>query len=70
MVSAFRDVAHLGFVELYTPDFDKSLWFFTELSRNPADAPGASDRPLRVRTSSAAASAPASRSPATASVAT
>jgi catechol 2,3-dioxygenase len=25
------DIAHLGHVELLTPDFDKSKWFFTEL---------------------------------------
>ncbi|MEB2528707.1 VOC family protein [Kocuria rosea] len=25
------DVAHLGNVELYTPEFDKSLWFFRDL---------------------------------------
>jgi catechol 2,3-dioxygenase len=28
---AFGDVAHLGHVELLTPEFDKSRWFFTEL---------------------------------------
>ena len=25
------DVAHLGSVELLTPEFDKSLWFFRDL---------------------------------------
>lgn len=31
MNDAFPDVAHLGHVELFTPDFEKSLWFFTDL---------------------------------------
>jgi len=31
MNDAFHDVAHLGHVELLTPEFEKSLWFFTEL---------------------------------------
>ncbi|MFZ3454038.1 VOC family protein [Arthrobacter sp. 7Tela_A1] len=31
MAPGFRDIAHVGFVELYTPDFEGSLWFFTEL---------------------------------------
>jgi catechol 2,3-dioxygenase len=26
-----HDVAHLGYIELLTPDFDKSLWFFTDV---------------------------------------
>jgi len=25
------DVAHIGSVELFTPEFDKSLWFFRDL---------------------------------------
>ena len=25
------DIAHLGYVELFTPTFDESKWFFTEL---------------------------------------
>jgi catechol 2,3-dioxygenase-like lactoylglutathione lyase family enzyme len=31
MNDAFHDVAHLGHVELLTPEFEKSLWFFTDL---------------------------------------
>ena len=26
-----HDVAHLGYLELLTPEFDKSLWFFTDV---------------------------------------
>jgi catechol 2,3-dioxygenase len=26
-----HDVAHLGYIELLTPEFDKSLWFFTDV---------------------------------------
>ncbi|MPZ61883.1 MAG: catechol 2,3-dioxygenase [Propionibacteriales bacterium] len=29
--SAFRDVAHIGHIELLTPRFDQSLWFFSEI---------------------------------------
>src|SRR6476661_6843155 len=31
MNDAFHDVAHLGHVELLTPEFEKSLWFFRDL---------------------------------------
>ena len=26
-----HDVAHLAYLELLTPEFDKSVWFFTEV---------------------------------------
>ena len=26
-----HDVAHVGYIELLTPEFDKSLWFFTDV---------------------------------------
>ncbi|HEY5853866.1 MAG TPA: VOC family protein [Aldersonia sp.] len=29
--SARYEIAHLGYVELFTPEFEKSKWFFTEL---------------------------------------
>lgn len=31
MNEAFHDIAHVGYVELLTSEFDKSLWFFTDL---------------------------------------
>lgn len=31
MDSAVRDIAHVGYVEVLTPEFEKSRWFFTEL---------------------------------------
>ncbi|MGO1553262.1 MAG: hypothetical protein ACTHZ5_15735 [Micrococcaceae bacterium] len=31
MTERIRDIAHLSTVELYTPKFEESLWFFRDL---------------------------------------
>lgn len=41
--NGFRDIAHIGHVELLTPEFDRSLWFFSELlAMREVDRDGAS----------------------------